>query len=169
MPRRKLTAKEKSFNKIIRRYYKKTDYRMYTKNKKDDGTYESEAISKRGFRHRVQAAMKAYDLSPLQAAKKVLNTESFTTAAERSRTNLLNSMRKEFNADYKYLVKLNRQISRDAKGHFTSLKNNLQWDKDLGTYTLRGYRKEGNKITPVKYMIVTTESPKRVFVEEIID
>lgn len=169
MPRRKLTAKEKSFNKIIRRYYKKTGSMMYTKNKKDDGTYESEAISKRGFRHRVQAAMKAYDLSPLQAAKKVLNTESFTTAAERSRTNLLNSMRKEFNADYKELVKLNRQISRDARGHFTSLKNNLQWDKDLGTYTLSGYRKEGNKITPVKYMIVTTESPKKVFIEEIID
>ena len=78
-------------------------------------------------------------------------------------------MRKEFNADYKELVKLNRQISRDARGHFTSLKNNLQWDKDLGTYTLSGYRKEGNKITPVKYMIVTTESPKKVFIEEIID
>ena len=169
MPRRKLTAKEKSFNKIIRRYYKKTGYEMYTKIKKDDGTYESKAISKIQFRHRVQATMKAYDLSPLQAAKKVLNTESFTTAAERSRTNLLNSMRKEFNADYKELVKLNRQISRDAKGRFTSLKNNLQWDKDLGTYTLSGYRKEGNKITPVKYMIVTTDSPKRVFIEEIID
>ena len=113
MPRRKLTAKEKSFNKIIRRYYKKTGSEMFTKNKKSDGNYETKGISKIQFRHRVQATMKAYDLSPLQAAKKVLNTESFTTAAERSRTNLLNSMRKEFNADYKDLVKLNRQISRD--------------------------------------------------------
>lgn len=161
MPKRKLTIKEKSFNRIIRKAYKKTGFQQVVKDA--EGNKVTKHLSKQQFRHRVQATMDAYDLSPQQAAKKVLNTERFVSAAERSRTNLLNAMRKEFNADYKELVKLNRQISRDKKGLFTSLKANLQWDENLGTYTLSGTRNG----KPVKYMIVTTNSPQSVSIEEI--
>ena len=162
MPKRKLTNYEKYFNRVTRRYYKKTGYQQTVKD--EEGNTVTLKLTMKGFRHRVLAKMEADKLSPLQAAKKVLNTERFVSAAERSRTNLLNAMRKEFYADYKDLVKLNRQISRDARGHFTSLKNNLQWDKDLGTYTLSGTR--NGKF--VKYMIVTKNSPKGVYIEEIV-
>ena len=161
MPKRKLTIEEKRFNRIIRKAYKKTGFQQVVKDA--EGNRVTKSLSKQQFRHRVQATMDAYDLSPQQAVKKVLNTERFVSAAERSRTNLLKAMRKEFNADYKELVRLNRQIARGPKGQFTSLRANLQWDENLGTYTISGTRNG----KPVKYMIVTTNSPKGVSIEEI--
>ena len=161
MPRRKLTIEEKRFNRITRKGYQKTGFQQVVKNVK--GNKVTKHLSKQQFRHRVQAEMDAHDLSPQQAVKKVLNTERFVSAAERSRTNLLNAMRKEFNADYKELVRLNRQIARGPKGQFTSLRANLQWDESLKTYTISGTRNDKF----VKYMIVTKNSPKSVYIEEI--
>lgn len=67
-----------------------------------------------------------------QAAKKVAHTEDFVSAAERSRENLLNSLKKDFNAEYNEI----RNLSRDKKGRWKSI--DLAWDSARSGYTFTG-------------------------------
>ena len=169
MPRRRLTRAEKMLNKIVREIYEKVHGKQLTQEVDENGNRIEKDITKKALKHRIQASMKLYDLTAKQAGKKVLNTQEFTTAAERSRKNILQAMRKEYHDEFEKLVNLNKEIGRDEHGRFTSLKNNLIWDKELKAYVIIGHRKVGNDWVQVKYMIVTTESPKRMFVEEIWD
>ena len=104
--RKKLTNKQKLKNqkkyKQIRKGYKEV------KNKNEFVTYKQ-------FKNRVQAQMEANPSLNLKGAiKKVQNTESFTSAAERSRTNFIEALKKDFAEEYKQI----RSLSRDEKGKF---------------------------------------------------
>lgn len=84
------------------------------------------------------------------AAKKILNSNRFTNAAERSRYNLLEAMKQIAPEMHKRL----RMKARDAKGKFIKFSHNdLVWNRDLGAYTYTPY--EGGKT----WMIDTTNSP----------
>ena len=138
--RRKKTKKQKLIDKQIRKAYEETG----------GFDIDGEPISYRQFKERVYAMMKIHGITARQAAQKVLNTESFTSAAERSRENLIHAIRKEFPEDYKIIVEYNRRM-RDAQGHFVSTKSNLEWSEYYGAYVLGG-----------RYLIDVTDSPKQI-------
>ncbi len=80
--------------------------------------------------------------------RKELNTEEYTSAAERSRANLVQALKGEFPDEYKIL--------RSKIGQFESMKNNLSWNKDYGGYVFMG-----------RYLIDVSNSPKTVNIVEI--
>ena len=120
---------------------------------KDKNTF----ITYKQFKNRVQAQMEVNpNLNLNKAIKKVQNTESFTSAAERSRTNLLEALKKDYNTEYKEI----RNLSRDEKGHFKKLK--LDWTKNGDKW---GYSFVG--LHGLTYFIDVTNSPEEVLVYAI--
>ena len=102
-------AKNKAAYKAIRREYEKVK--------------DKAPVSYVQFKRRVKARAKKDDMTIKSAAKREARTETFLSAAERSRENLLKSFKtkhKEVYDDIKNLNKLNRD-----KGRFQSIKSNL--------------------------------------------
>lgn len=80
--------------------------------------------------------------------RKELNTEEYTSAAERSRANLVEALKGEFPDEYKTL--------RSKLGQFESVKNNLSWNQNYGGYVFMG-----------RYLIDVSNSPKTVNIVEL--
>lgn len=139
---KKLTRKQKQKNKtmykVIRKYYEEA---MSHPN--------ASPISYIQFKRRVKAEMIRSDSDYKTAAKKTANTESFVSPAERSRFNLVEAIKEKFPGEYKEL----RNLSRNKKGQFTSIRDNLVWNNELKGYIL------GNK-----YFIDVTNSPEEVII-----
>lgn len=148
-----MTKKAKLENRQIRRVYRQTG----------GVTRSGQQITFRQFKNRVKARAKIEGKTVLQAAKKERNTESFTSAAERSRTNLLDKIREKYstgpNSTWEDMKRINKGI-RDPQGHFTSMRENMVWDRDLKGYVI------GNDITGM-YLIDVTNSPEDIFVTRI--
>lgn len=118
---------------------------------------KNKLITYKQFKNRVQAQMEANPSLNLKGAiKKVQNTESFTSAAERSRTNFIEALKKDFAAEYKEI----RNLSRDEKGKFKKLE--LEWTKHGGSW---GYSFIG--VQGLRYFIDVKNSPEEVLVYEI--
>ena len=114
-------------------------------------------VTYKQFKNRVQAQMEANPSLNLKSAiKKVQNTESFTSAAERSRTNFIEALKKDFAEEYKQI----RSLSRDEKGKFKKLE--LEWTKHGGSW---GYSFIG--VQGLRYFIDVKNSPEEVLVYEI--
>lgn len=148
-----MTKKAKLENRQIRRVYRQTG----------GVTRSGQQITFRQFKNRVKARAKIEGKTILQAAKKERNTESFTSAAERSRTNLLDKIKEKYstgpNSTWEDLKNINKRI-RDPQGHFTSMRENMIWDRDLKGYVI------GDDITGM-YLIDVTNSPEDIFVTRI--
>lgn len=114
----KQKAKNKAAYKIIRKEY--------------DKVKDKAPVSYIQFKHRVNARAKADKMTIKEAAKREARTETFWTAAERSRENFLEGLKTKFDLEYKEL----RNLSRGPGGKFQSIKENLTWDKDRGGYVL---------------------------------
>lgn len=145
MARRKLTKTQKAKNqaayKNIRKEYDKV------KDKAD--------VSYVQFKRRVKSRAAKDNISIKSAAKREARTETFLSAGERSRENLLTSLREKHSEAYADLKNLSR-----SKGKFQSIKENLKWDTDRKGYILNA----GNK----QYFIDVTNSPEEVNITEII-
>lgn len=114
-------------------------------------------ISYKQFKNRVQAQMEVNpNLNLNKAIKKVQNTESFTSAAERSRTNFIEALKGKHVDVYKEI----RNLSRDERGHFKKLE--LEWTKhgDKWGYSFIG-------LQGLRYFIDVKNSPEEVLVYEI--
>lgn len=111
-------------------------------------------VSYMQFKHRAISRAKRDGISIKAAARREARTETFLTAAERSRENLLTSLREKHSEAYADL----RNLSRN-KGKFQSIKDNLSWDKDRKGYILNA----GDK----QYFIDITNSPEEINITEI--
>ena len=111
-------------------------------------------VSYMQFKHRTQSRAKRDGISIKAAAKREARTETFLTAAERSRENNLEGIKEKHREAYDEL----RNLSR-SKGKFQSIKDNLSWDKDRKGYILNA----GDK----QYFIDVTNSPEEVNITEI--
>ena len=89
-----------------------------------------------------------------EAANKYLNTEVFTSAAERSRYNLTQSIKEQFPQAYKEMSEINKGL-RGEHGRFTSMYSNLKWNKEYNGYVLGDY------------LIDVSNSPKGVYITPI--
>lgn len=149
-----MTKKTKLINRQIRRVYRQTG----------GVTRSGNEITFRQFKNRVIARAKSDNVSIRRAALKVKNTESFTSAAERSRTNLLDQIRDKYNTGpnsaWEELKKINRQI-RDPQGHFTSMRENMIWDRERKGYVI------GDELTGM-YLIDVTNSPEDIFLTKLV-
>ena len=131
----------------------KSKKRILSETKQIQKVYDKLDNSKltfRQFENRTRARMEAEGLKAHRAAVKEANTETFVSAAERSRANLLEGLKEDFNDEYKEL----QRLSRDAKGRFVSVKENLVWDKDKKGYYLHTISGD--------YFIDVSNSPKSV-------
>lgn len=118
---------------------------------------KNELVTYKQFKNRVQAQMEANpNLNLKGAIKKVQNTESFTSAAERSRSNFIEALKKDFGEEYKEI----RALSRDEKGRFKKLE--LEWTKHGDKW---GYSFTGKK--GLKYFIDVKNSPEEVLIYAI--
>ena len=118
---------------------------------------KNELVTYKQFKNRVQAQMEANPGLNLKGAiKKVQNTESFTSAAERSRTNFIEALKKDFAEEYKKI----RSLSRDEKGKFKKIE--LEWTKHGGSW---GYSFIG--VQGLRYFIDVKNSPEEILVYEI--
>lgn len=118
---------------------------------------KNELITYKQFKNRVQAQMEANPSLNLKGAiKKVQNTESFTSAAERSRANFLEALKRDFSSEYKEI----RNLSRDEKGKFKKLE--LKWTKHGDSW---GYSFTGKQV--LKYFIDVKNSPEEVLIYAI--
>lgn len=118
---------------------------------------KNEFVTYKQFKNRVQAQMEANTgLNLKDAIKKVQNTESFTSAAERSRANFLEALKKDFKEEYREI----RNLSRDDRGHFKKLE--LEWTQygDKWGYSFTG--KQG-----LRYFIDVKNSPEEILIYEI--
>ena len=115
---------------------------------------DGDPISYRHFKYMTKARMKSEHLSARQAALKIKNTETFTTAAERSRYNLTESIKRDYPQAYQEMTRINKGLRND-RGQFTSLHNNLKWSKEYKTYVIGDY------------IIDVSNSPKGVFITPI--
>ena len=146
---RRLTKKQKLKNKrnykIIRQYYE------IAKTKMDEE--QLSRIGYRQFKNRVLAHARWDNLTVKEASRKVLNTEAFTSPAERSRTNFIEGIKEHFKEDYKYLTRL----SRDERGRFKALRENMKWDKDQKGYVIGD-----------RYFVDVTNSPEEVVIIDLL-
>lgn len=99
------------------------------------------------------------------AMKTVVNSEQFVSAAERSRNNLMEGIKKSYPDTYKNIRKLLRRYNQQPSGQYAgSLKINyneqLEWDKDRRGYTFVG--NDGKR-----YMINIDNSPEDIYIQEI--
>ena len=147
---RRLTKAQKAKNRksyaIIRKAYEQAKLRM-TPEQKSRITYI-------GFKHRVQATMRSNDVGVKEASRKVLNSEAFTSPAERSRANLKGAVKDSFKEAYERM----RKLSRDERGRFKRIEENLSWDKERKAYVLGG-----------RYLIDVTNSPEEINIIDLYE
>lgn len=148
MKRNRLTRAQKLKNKALYKNIRKAYDSV--KDKNTDITYKQ-------FKNRVNAQKEANpNLSWREAIHKETRTETFFSAAERSRENLLKSIKEEFADQYKEI----RRLSRDDSGKFKKLE--LEWT-NYGKKSGYSFIGAHNK----RYFIDTTNSPKEVLIYEI--
>lgn len=142
--RKKLSKKQKAKNKAaykaIRKEYEKVK--------------DKAPVNYVQFKRRAMARANADNISVKEAAKKEARTETFLSAGERSRENLIEAIKTKHKAAYEELKNLSRE-----KGRFQSIKGNLTWDRDRDGYVLNAGGKQ--------YFIDVTNSPEEVNIEEI--
>ena len=125
-------AKNKAAYKAIRREYEKV------KNSKENYKDGKMIVDYIGFKQRTLARAKKDKMTIRAAAKREARTESFLSAAERSRENLLKSFKEKHSEVYdkiKNLNKLNRYSGKTIRdengkitkraGQFESISDNL--------------------------------------------
>ena len=145
---KKLTKTQKAKNKKI---YEKIRQGY------DEVKAKNPLVSYKQFKNRVNAYLEADKSLNLKAAiRKVQNTETFTSAAERSRNNLLDALKEDHPNEYKQI----RNLSRNDKGAYKKIE--LEWIKHAGK---GGYSFVGSK--GQRYFIDMTNSPKAVSVYAI--
>ena len=144
-----MTKKAKLENRQIRKVYKQTGGREL----------DGRTITFTQFKHRVQARAKAEGTTIRKAAYREKNTLSFTSAAERSRTNLIDTMREKYPDYYRTLTNINKQL-RDDKGHFTSIRSNMKWSKEYNAYMI------GDSYTGV-FIIDVSNSPEQIYLTQV--
>ena len=110
-------AKNKAAYKAIRKAYDKV---KYSKENYQDGKM---IIDYKGFKNRTLARAKRDKMTIRAAAKREARTESFLTAAERSRENILSGIKTKHREVYDEIRNLNK-LNRD-RGRFQSIKSNL--------------------------------------------
>ena len=137
---KKQKAKNKSAYKAIRREYEKVK--------------DKAPVSYIQFKRRVKARAKSDNMAIKAAAKREARTETFLTAAERSRENILSGIKTKHREVYDELKNLSRE-----KGRYQSIKDNLIWDKERKGYTLNANGKN--------YFIDVSNSPEDIKVMEI--
>lgn len=144
MARKKLSKTQKAKNKAayknIRKEYEKVK--------------DKAPVSYVQFKRRVKSRAEKDDLSIKAAAKREARTETFLSAGERSRENIIEGLKDSHREAYDEL----RNLSR-SKGKFQSIKDNLSWDKDRKGYILNA----GDK----QYFIDVSNSPEEVNITEI--
>ena len=109
-------AKNKSAYKAIRREYDKV---KYSKENYKDGKM---IIDYKGFKNRTLARAKRDKMTIRAAAKREARTDSFLTAAERSRENILSGIKTKHREVYDELKNLSRysgKTIRDENGRIT--------------------------------------------------
>lgn len=136
-------AKNKAAYKAIRREY--------------DKVKDKAPVSYIQFKRRVKARSKKDKMTIRAAAKREARTETFLTAAERSRENILSGIKTKHREVYDEIKKLNK-LNRD-KGRFQSIKANLTWDKERKGYILNS--------NGTKYFMDVSNSPEEVNLTEI--
>lgn len=144
--RKKLTKKQKAKNKAMYKAIRKE----YEKVK------DKAPVSYIQFKRRARSRAKADKISIKEAAKKEARTETFLSAGERSRENLIEGIKTKHKAAYEELKNLSRE-----KGRFQSIKGNLTWDRERNGYVLNA----GGK----KYFIDVSNSPEEVNIEELAE
>lgn len=144
-------AKNKAAYKAIRREYEKV---KYSKENYKDGKM---IIDYKGFKNRTLARAKKDKMTIRAAAKREARTDSFLTAAERSRENLLSAFKTKHREVYDEIKELNK-LNRD-KGRFQSIKANLTWNTEKKGYVLNS--------NGTKYFIDVTNSPEEVKLTEM--
>ena len=102
-------AKNKAAYKAIKREYEKVK--------------DKAPVSYIQFKRRVKARAKSDNMTIKSAAKREARTETFLTAAERSRENILSGIKTKHREVYDEIRNLNK-LNRD-KGRFQSIKANL--------------------------------------------
>lgn len=106
-----------------------------------------------------------------KAVEKVVNSDFLTPEAIRSKLNLGKSLKQDWKNTYDelklHLTGGKRMPYRDIHGRFTSFEkstlvaNGLEWDERLRTFTFI------SKLDGRKYQIITRNSPKEVFIQEV--
>lgn len=134
-------AKNKAAYKAIRKEYEKVK--------------DKAPVSYIQFKRRVKARANADQINLKEAAKKEARTETFYSAGERSRDNLIESLKEKHFDTYKELKNASRK-----NGKFQKIKENLKWDTDRKGYVLEA----GDK----SYFVDVTNSPEEVNLVEII-
>ena len=134
-------AKNKAAYKAIRKEYEKVK--------------DKAPVSYIQFKRRVKARANADQINLKEAAKKEARTETFYSAGERSRDNLVESLKEKHFDAYKELKNASRK-----NGKFQKIKENLKWDTDRKGYVLEA----GDK----SYFVDVTNSPEEVNLVEII-
>lgn len=119
---------------------------------------KTKLMTYRQFKNRVLATAKLQDISIEKATKKEVNTERFTSPAERARVNVLEGIKEEFKPTYKKIITMMRQ--RDSRGRFVkepdfNPASKLSWDRER-----RGYTFVDNSGVP--WLIDITNSPKQI-------
>lgn len=110
------------------------------------------------FTNRVLATQKANDITFTQALKKVTNTIAYTSPAERSRNNFLESLKTRHNDVYNEM----KVRMRKEHGHFSSIadiKSKMTWDDNR-----KGYVFEGIKGS---FFIDVSNSPEEATIHDI--
>lgn len=144
MARKKLSKTQKAKNKAAYKNIRK-EY---------DKVKDKAPVSYIQFKRRVKSRAERDDISIKEAAKKEARTETFLTAAERSRENLVEAIKTKHSEAYFELKNLSR-----SKGKFQSIKDNLTWDKSRGGYVLKASGKN--------YFVDVSNSPEEVNIMEI--
>lgn len=142
---RKLSKTQKAKNKAAYKNIRK-EY---------DKVKDNAPVSYVQFKRRVKSRAERDGISIKAAAKREARTETFLSAAERSRENLIEAIKEKHAEAYSEL----RNLSR-SKGKYQSIKDNLVWDNSRSGYILNA----GTK----RYFIDVTNSPEDVIITEVI-
>lgn len=145
--RKKLTKKQKAKNKAAYKKIRK-EYEAVREKSEVKITYMQ-------FKHRVLGRAKKDNINIKEAAKKEARTKTFLSPAERSRENLLESLKTNYSESYNQLKNLSR-----SHGKYQKISENLTWDTGRNAYVLNANGKS--------YVIDVTNSPEEVNIEEII-
>ena len=144
MARKRLSKTQKAKNKA-----------MYKNIRKEYNKVKDKAnVSYVQFKNRTLSRAKADNMTVKAAAKREARTETFLSAAERSRENILEGIKEKHAEAYSELKNLSR-----VKGKYQSIKDNLTWDKKRNGYVLSA----GDK----QYFVDVSNSPEEVNIEEI--
>lgn len=85
--------------------------------------------------------------------KKRLNRETYTSPAERSRVNMMQGLKEKHRDVYNVI----RKLSRDERGQFKKVEDNMTWNKDHGGYVIGG-----------RYFVDVQNSPESVSIIDLI-